>query len=40
MLGEGRPTFAVGFPGGKGTRDMTVRCLQYGITPLRHDELI
>ena len=40
MLREGRPTFAVGFPGGKGTRDMTVRCLQYGITPLRHDELI
>jgi YspA, cpYpsA-related SLOG family/Domain of unknown function (DUF4326) len=35
MLREGRPSLAVGFPGGKGTLDMTERCLQYGITPLR-----
>jgi hypothetical protein len=28
MLREGRPDGAVGFPGGKGTRDMAVRCPQ------------
>jgi len=33
MLREGRPDSAVGFPGGKGTRDMAIRCLEYGITP-------
>lgn len=34
MLRLGRPSFAVGFPGGKGTRDMTKRCWQYGLEPL------
>lgn len=33
MLREGRPSAAVGFPGGDGTLDMTKRCLAYGITP-------
>jgi hypothetical protein len=35
MLREGRPDLAFGFPGGKGTRDMWVRCLEYGLTPIR-----
>ncbi|MEH2517535.1 hypothetical protein V1279_003108 [Bradyrhizobium sp. AZCC 1610] len=34
MLREGRPDRAIGFPGGKGTKDMASRCLDYGITPL------
>jgi hypothetical protein len=34
MVREGRPSYAVGFPGGKGTLDMTERCLQYGIAPI------
>lgn len=33
MLREGRPDSAFGFPGGNGTRDMMMRCLDYGITP-------
>ncbi len=34
MLREGRPLCAVGFPGGKGTLDMTKRCLEYGVRVL------
>jgi hypothetical protein len=34
MLREGRPDIAIGFPGGSGTRDMTIRCLEYGILPI------
>jgi len=36
MLREGQPQKAIGFPSdpiGKGTLDMAVRCLQYGIKP-------
>ncbi|MGJ4952987.1 DUF2493 domain-containing protein [Bradyrhizobium sp. SZCCHNR1093] len=34
MLREGKPDYAVGFPGGTGTRDMTIRCWEYGLAPL------
>lgn len=40
MLREGRPSLAIGFPGGKGTRDMTIRCLEYGVTTRRYDEIL
>ena len=40
MLREGRPSLAIGFPGGKGTRDMTIRCLEYGVATRRHDEIL
>jgi YspA, cpYpsA-related SLOG family len=33
MLREGCPDRAIGFPGGRGTKDMVRRCLDYGITP-------
>ncbi|XUM19820.1 DUF4326 domain-containing protein [Bradyrhizobium oligotrophicum S58] len=33
MLRVGRPQLAIGFPGGIGTKDMTVRCLEYGLVP-------
>ena len=33
MLREGRPQHAIGFPGGKGTRDMAIRCWEYGVAP-------
>ncbi|TYO65570.1 DUF2493 domain-containing protein [Bradyrhizobium hipponense] len=33
MLREGRPQFAVACPGGTGTRDMTIRSLEYGLSP-------
>ncbi len=32
MLRVGRPQLAIGFPGGTGTRDMTVRCLEFGLS--------
>jgi hypothetical protein len=34
MLREGRPQFAVGCPGGTGTRDMTIRCMEFGLSPV------
>ncbi|MCA1379351.1 DUF2493 domain-containing protein [Bradyrhizobium sp. BRP05] len=34
MLREGRPQHAIGFPGGRGTRDMATRCWEYGLEPL------
>jgi hypothetical protein len=40
MLREGRPDLAVGFPGGKGTRDMTIQCLEYGIMPKSANEIL
>ncbi|WP_396604931.1 SLOG family protein [Bradyrhizobium sp. YCK136] len=40
MLREGRPSCAVGFPGGKGTRDMATRCLDYGLIPLSPVEVL
>ncbi len=33
MLREGKPDYAVGFRGGTGTRDMTIRCWEYGLAP-------
>lgn len=40
MLREGRPSLAIGFPGSKGTRDMTIRCLEYGVPTMRHTEIL
>jgi len=40
MLREGRPSLAIGFPGGKGTRDMTIRCLEYGVSTTRNDHYL
>jgi hypothetical protein len=34
MLRVGRPNEAIGFPGGKGTRDMAKQCLENGLAPL------
>jgi YspA, cpYpsA-related SLOG family/Domain of unknown function (DUF4326) len=34
MLRKSRPDKAIGFPGGKGTLDMTVQCLEFGLTPV------
>jgi hypothetical protein len=31
MIEYGKPDFAVGFPGGKGTADMRRRCIEAGI---------
>jgi hypothetical protein len=31
MIDQGRPKFAVAFPGGRGTADMTRRCDAHGI---------
>lgn len=39
MLREGHPSFAIGCPGGKGTRDMTIRCLEFGLFPASPDSL-
>ncbi|MGX9944817.1 SLOG family protein [Bradyrhizobium denitrificans] len=39
MLREGRPSFAIGCPGGKGTRDMTIRCVEFGLLPVSPDSL-
>ena len=33
MLREGRPEYAIAFPGGRGTRDMMIRCWEYGLEP-------
>jgi hypothetical protein len=33
MLREGCPDSAFGFPGGRGTLDMTTKCWEYGLTP-------
>jgi hypothetical protein len=33
MLRRGRPDKAIGFPGGKGTRDMARQCVEAGIMP-------
>jgi hypothetical protein len=33
MLRTGRPDEALGFPGGKGTKDMAIQCLEVGLTP-------
>lgn len=35
MLREGRPALVVAFPGGSGTRDMTVKTIQAGIPILQ-----
>lgn len=40
MLRQGRPSLAIGFPGKTGTRDMTIRCLEYGVATKRHDEIL
>ncbi|WP_316196533.1 SLOG family protein [Bradyrhizobium sp. SZCCHNS3053] len=39
MLREGRPQLAIVCPGGNGTRDMTVRCLEYGLFPIAVESL-
>lgn len=39
MLREGRPQFAIACPGGTGTQDMTVRCLQFGLSPVSPEDL-
>lgn len=33
MIDQGRPDLGIGFPGGKGTRDMLERCRRAGIQP-------
>ncbi|WP_439357723.1 SLOG family protein [Bradyrhizobium sp. DASA03007] len=39
MLREGRPQFAVACPGGSGTQDMTIRCVQYGLFPASPEDI-
>lgn len=34
MLDEGKPDYAIAFPGGRGTDDMAERCIKAGV-PLR-----
>lgn len=33
MLHLGKPTYAIGFPGGSGTRDMASQCFLAGLRP-------
>lgn len=40
MLREGRPNAAIGFPGGDGSRDMSKRCLDYGLIPMCPGEVL
>ena len=40
MLREGRPSFALQLLGGKGTRDMSIRCVQFGLLPVKPEDVL